>query len=141
MMYFFLIWAAILHAILKFLKCSMVPAGHHSDSSITTYSLTQYHNTFTMQYNAGSSLELTGICVSPNAYDHKSDAFSNHLVSVQWFGLAFLLSLEASFFKYNVHVIYFYCLVRLFGVFVLLRLDFLQLYKNNHRYYNYLKMV
>jgi len=28
-------------SILDFSKCSMMPAGHHSDSSITTYSLTE----------------------------------------------------------------------------------------------------
>jgi len=28
-------------AILNFPNCSMMPAGHHSDSSITTYSLTE----------------------------------------------------------------------------------------------------
>jgi len=44
MRHIFLIYemAAILDAIWKFSKCSMtmMPVGYHSDSSITTYSLT-----------------------------------------------------------------------------------------------------
>ena len=42
-----------------FSKCSMMSAGHHSDSSITTYSLTENQNIFTIQFNAGSKRNIS----------------------------------------------------------------------------------
>ena len=50
-----LLWAAKVgkfsKTILNFSKCSMMPGGHHSDSSITTHSLTEYpkNNNYTTQ--------------------------------------------------------------------------------------------